>query len=261
MSQKNRSQKEKNDSDKAKIRELTKENLRLQREISTLKAELERGKPSSRRLLRKRDNIRSTFAYQARRQDTYSQESFLSYFFKAFKNASFFRIYSDIINTVRHFTFVTTTIQIVLFLLAIVKSGAIFLISTSAFIVALPFIFIISGIGAILTVLGSKKASAANRPMMKNKDVYVFFPAKKSAIRSDSFFAGFVRSTANESPDRVCVIVSHGFFFSRGIFERKRYYFTSRKEAENIIIVRKHYYFKLKNKIIIPEAKSINEIY
>ena len=100
-----------------------------------------------------------------------------------------------------------------------------------------------------------------NRPLVKGKDVYVFLPAKKSAIDPNSFFAGFVKETANAAPSRVCVIVTQGFFFSRGIGKSRKYYFTSRKEADNIIIVRRHYYYKFKNKILVPEARSVSEIY
>ena len=248
-------------SEKALLRELTLENQRLRREIASLKSEIERGTPSTKRLLQKRDTIASTFSHQARRQETYSQENAFSYFFKALRNASFFRVYKDILYTVRHLAFVTTTIQIILIILTIIKSSAIFLISTSAFIVALPFIFLFSAVGTALTVFGSRRATRINRPLVKNKDVYVFLPAKKSAIRPDSYFAGFVRETAAADPERVCVIVTQGFFFSRGISKKRRYYFTSRKEDENIIIVRRHYYYKFKNKIAIPEARSVNEIY
>ncbi|MBQ5747127.1 MAG: hypothetical protein IIV81_04210, partial [Clostridia bacterium] len=75
-------------SDKARIRELTKENIRLRREVESLKGELERGRPSTRRLLRKRDAVESTFSHQARRHDTYAQENAFSYFLRSLRNAS-----------------------------------------------------------------------------------------------------------------------------------------------------------------------------
>lgn len=253
--------KKRKQSDKARIRELTKENARLKRELVSLKGEIERGRPSARRLFSKRDAIRSALSHQARRQETYAQENFLFFLFKALKNTSFFRIYVDIVNTVRQLTFVTTTIQVIIFLLAIVESSAILVISTSAFIVAMPFMLIVSALGTALSIIGSRKATKVNRPLVKNKDVYVFLPAKKSAIREGSYFVGFVKEIAHADSDRVCIIVAQGFFFSRGIGKRRRYYFTSRKEEDNIIIVRRHYYYKLKNKILIPEANSISEIY
>jgi hypothetical protein len=45
------------------------------------------------------------------------------------------------------------------------------------------------------------------------------------------------------------------------LIKSRKYYFTSRKEADNIIIVRRHYYYKFKNKILVPEARSVSEIY
>lgn len=247
-------------SDKLKIRELKNENLRLKREIAQLKSEIERTKSSTRRLLKKTDSTNKLFLQQARRENTFSQDAYFSYFKNSFKNASVFRIYADIVNTVKHFTFFTTAIQIFLFLFSIIKSGAIILISTSAFIVSLPFILLVSGVGAILTFLGTKKANEQNRPLIKAKKVCVFFPAKRSAISPQSYFSGFVKTTAQDK-NTVCVIVAPGFFFSGSIFGRKKFFFTSRRDAENIITVRRRYYFKFKQRIVIPESSSICEIY
>ena len=247
-------------SDKERIKDLTRENQRLKREIGLLKGEIENGKPSALKLLRKQDAVTSTFLHQARRENTFSQDGYLSYLWKGMKNASVFRIYSNILNTVKHLTFITTTIQVIVFILAIVKSSAIFIISASAFIVSLPFIILVSGTGAFLTFLGRKRATKTNRPLLTGKDVYVFFPAKKSAMRPDSYFAGLVKSFSNRE-NTVCVIVTQGLFFSRGIGNKSRYFFTSKVDAPNIIVVRRHYYFELKQKIIIPLSHAINEIY
>ena len=112
----------------------------------------------------------------------------------------------------------------------------------------------------MLTLLGSRKATRINRPILADKNVCVFFPAKKSAIRRDTYFAGLVQSMG-EQPNTVCVIVTQGFFFSRGITDQKKFFFTSRVDADNIIIVRRHYYFKLKKSIILPHSKKLTEIY
>ena len=247
-------------SDKEKIKELSAENINLRREINELKNEIERSKPSTRRILRKKDNISKLLAVQTRKENTFSQEAYWAYFMRSLKNASLFRIYADIVNTVKHFTFVTTTIKIVLFLLSLVKSGAIILISTSAFIVSLPFILLISCTGAILTFLGERKANKTNLPIIKGKKVYVFFPAKRSAMNPESYFAGFVKSIA-KNDNTVCVIVTPGFFFSKGICSKNNYFFTSRLDTQNIITLRRRYYFKFKNRILLSEASSICEIY
>ena len=262
MSQKNKKYQRKHNtvSVEKQVRELTRENALLRREISTLKNELQQQSASTRRVVKRRDSVRSIFLHQARRENTFSQESFFPYFRHALKNASLFRGYSQIINTVKRLTFITTTIQVVLFILTVLKSGVIFLISTSAFIIAFPFTMLLSGIGAFLTFLGSKKATRINHPLLKNKNVCVFFPAKRSVLREDSYFSGFVRSMS-QKPNTVCVVVTQGFFFSKGISGKRKYFFTSRLDGENIIIIRKHYYFKLKNKIIKKYSDKLTEIY
>lgn len=262
MSKKNKNQRVKGAqiSQEERIRQLTKENIRLRNEIATLKNEIQQGSAATRRFTKKRDSVQSMFFHQARRENTFSQKTHFAYFRHALKNASLLRFYSKIVNTVRHFTFVNTAIKIVLFILTIVKSGAIFLISTSTFIVSFPFMFLLSGIGAMLTMLGSHKATKTNRPILTDKNVCVFFPAKKSAIRDGTYFSGFVKSMS-EQPDTVCIIVTQGFFFSRGISGNKKFFLASRVDSDNVIIVRRHYYFKLKQSIILPKSKKLTEIY
>lgn len=243
-----------------KLRELTDENKRLQREIAFLKNEIQREKRPARQLLKKRDKVEATFLRQSRNGNTFSQERYFSYVKNLVKNASVFWVYSSIIDAFRRFTFISVTIKIAAFILTLVQSGAAFILSTSAVIISLPFVFLFSGIGFMLSFLGSKKATKRARPLVKNKRVTVFFPASKSAFRSDSYFAGMVREAAKR-PDSLCIIVTPGLFFSRGIGDKKRYYFTTRKESENIIIVRKHFYYRFKNKILFKEASGITEIY
>lgn len=243
-----------------KIRELTDENMRLHREIDFLKNELQREKRSTRQLLHKRDKVESAFLRQAKNEGAFSQKKYFSYIRHSVKNASVFWIYAGIINAVRRFTFVSTTIRILIFLLSLIQSGAVFIISTSAFIIALPFVFLFSGIGFMLTFLGSRRAIQKARPMVKGKKVTVFFPANRRAFDNDSYFSGMVREVAAK-PDSLCVIVSPGLFFSRGIFEKRRYYFTTRTDGDNVVIVRRHFYYRFKNRVLLKDAAKITEIY
>jgi len=243
-----------------RIRELTDENMRLNREIAFLKNELQRQKRSTRQLLHRKNKVESAFLRQAKNESAFSQKEYFSYIRHSVKNASVFWIYAGIIDAVRRFTFVSTTIRILLFIFSFIQSGAVFIISTSAFLIALPFVFLFSGIGFMLTFMGSRKAIQKTRPLVKGKSVKVFFPAKRGAFNSESYFAGMVKDMAAQ-PNSLCVIVAPGLFFSRGISEKRRYYFTTRADGENIVIVRKHFYYRFKKRVLLNDAERITEIY
>ena len=247
-------------SSRDKIRELTNENMQLHREIAFLKNELQRQKRSTRQLLRRRNKVEAAFLRQAKDEGAFSQQKYFSYIRHSVKNASVFWIYAGIVDAVRQFTFISTTIRILLFIISFIQSGAIFIISTSAFLIALPFVFLFSGVGFMLTFLGARKATQKTRPLVKDKNVTVFFPVKRSAFNDESYFAGMVKDTAKQ-PNSLCVIVAPGLFFSRGINKKRRYYFTTRTDGENIVIVRKHFYYRFKNRVLIRDANRITEIY
>lgn len=249
------------DRDKAeKIRELTEENMRLHREIGFLKNELQNQKNSVVHRFKKRSKTESAFLRQARNENAFAQEQFFSYAKRLIKNASVFWVYSSIIDAVRRFTFISTTIRVFIFIFSLIQSSAVFILWTSAIIVSLPFVFLISGIGFMLTFLGGKRATKRARPLVANKKVTVFIPANKKAFSSDRYFAGMVSETAKK-PNALAVIVSPGLFFSKGIYGKRRYYFTTRRESENVIVVRKQFYYRFKNKVLLDEAQSITEVY
>ena len=97
-----------------RIRELTDENMRLHREIAFLKNELQREKRSTRQLLHRRNKVEAAFLRQAKDEGAFSQKEYFSYIRHSVKNASVFWIYAGIIDAVRRFTFVSTTIRILL---------------------------------------------------------------------------------------------------------------------------------------------------
>lgn len=255
-----RKTKNSNRENRDRIRELTDENMRLNREIAFLKNELQREKRSTRQLLKKKSKVDAAFLRQAKDSGAFSQEKYFSYLRHSVKTASVFRVYTGIVDAVRGFAFVSTTIRILIFLYSLLHSSAVLIISTSAFIIALPFVFLFSGLGFMMTFLGARKSVKKTRPIVKNKNVNVFFPASRAAFETESYFAGMVKDMSNQ-PNTLSVIVSPGLFFSRGIFGKKRYYFTTRIESENIIIVRKRFYYSFKNRVLIDEAKRITEIY
>lgn len=249
----------KKSSENKQLKELALENRRLRSENETLKRELAdaKGKIS---LRRKDDPIHSLFVHQANNESLFAKKRYTGYVLQLIRNTTVFSIYTKILYFVRRYTFISLTVQILVAILTVVQSSAIFVLATSASVIALPFILIISYVAFLVAHLSRRKNDAVNKKLIARKKIVVFFPPKGRALSEDSFFVGMVREFAVKS-DHTCLIVSPYFFRSWGLGNSKKAYFFSRAESENIILLRRQYYFTLKKKVINHHENDIIEIF
>lgn len=244
---------------KKQIRKLTVENRRLNREIDELKREIDELNGKSERR-HKRSKYQVAFDRRADYENMFSKKNFFSFMFANLKHTSLFNIYKRIIHVIRRYTFLTTTIKIVSVLFLFVETAALFLLSTSAFFVSVILTFITSHILALLTLFVRKKSNQENIEILKEKNVTIFFPPKDRAFNIGSFFAGFVQEESKRD-NTVVVIVSPYNFKSLGLNGSRRAYYVSRSDGENILLVRRYYYFTLRSKIIDKYSSQVTEIY
>ncbi len=241
------------------IKILMTENKRLTREVAALKRELEhsRGK-----LLRGKgdDPHRALLDHQAQNDILFSRKRYFGYIVQLIKSTSFFRLYQKILAFFRRYALLSTTLKILLAILTVVQSSAIFVIATSASVVAIPFILTVSYAVFFLAHFHRKKNDAANKKLLANKHIVVFFPPKKRALEKDSFFSGMVEEFSHR-PDHICIVVSPHFWRNRGLFGNRKPYRFSRAESESILLVRRPYYFVLKKKFFHESDQNMTEIY
>ena len=244
---------------KKRIRKLTVQNNRMQREIDSLKQEINelKGKGISNR---RADKYRAALQKCSGYKDMYSKKSYFGFIWTHLKHTSFFQTYSKIISYIRRYTFITTSLKIISLLFVFVEAAVFIVISTSAFIASLVFTLLVSHLLMIFTFFSRKKHTKKNTALLSGKNVIILFPPKQRAFESDSFFCGFARELAKSENTRV-VIVSPFLLNSLGTDGRKKAYYLDRAAGENILMVRRNYYFTLKKKIIDPLSASITEIY
>ena len=244
---------------KRQIRKLTVENRRLNREIDSLKNELDElhGKSGKRS---RQNKYQSALKQHSDIEEMFSKKNYPSFIFSHLKHTSIFQIYRRIINVIRRYTFITTSLKIVSILFVFVETAALFVLSTSAFIASLLLTIIASHVLTALTFFTRKKHNKRNYELMSQKNVTIFFPTKSRAFEAESFFSSFVYGEA-EKENHIVIIVSPYMFKSIGLNQSKKAYYISRMDGENIMLVRRNYYFTLKKNCIDAVASSVTEVY
>lgn len=244
--------------DRLQIRRLTVENRRLGREVETLKQELSELQGKSAKKLR-HNKYAQAFEHGTENEYLFSKRNYFLYVYAHLKRTSVFQVYRKIINFIKRYTFITTSIKVISVLFVFVETAALVVFSTSVFVISLIFTLIASHVLAFLTIFTRQKSNSQNKKLLKGKNVTVFFPPKERAFDYESYFSGFVTERA-EDVRSMAVIVSPYTVRSLGLNRSKGPYFCSRPDGERILLVRKSYYFILK-KIIDDVADTVTEIF
>lgn len=241
------------------IKELKAENRHLRHEVAALKGELE---SSQDRLLRRKTTAphQALLSHQAQNEILFSKKRYFTYIIQLFSSTSIFNIYKKILAFLRRYSFISTTLKIVVAVLTVLQTSAIFVIATSASFLSIPFILVISYGVFFLAHINRKRNDAVNKKLLAHKKIFVFFPPKKRALSPESYFSGMVEEISRES-DHICIVVSPHFWRNRGLFGNKKHYRFSRAESESILLVRRQYYFMLKKNILNESSNEITEIY
>jgi hypothetical protein len=194
------------------------------------------------------------------KKDLFERRTFASYLWGTFKNRTFFLYYLKFVDVLRKYAIVTTTLKVLLVIWTLLQSSALFVLFTGSVALSAPITILLSYIALIIAFFGREKLNKRTRRALKGKKVTVFFPSKGRPFDRTSYFREFVNSLAKD-PGAAVVIVSPYYFGSRGVSALKRYYLAARFERENVILIRKHYFFTFKKNVLSDMTDSLTYIF
>ncbi len=180
----------------------------------------------------------------------FSKGSYFSFLVGSARLGALWSYYRRLVYIVRKYTFFTTTIRILAFLFTLLQSGAVIVLFTGTVALALPTTLILSYIAILITLFSAKRLRQRARELIGNRSVTVFFPPKEKSFRSGSYLSYAVREA--EKAGQAVIIVSPYHLSAKGIFTSKRPYIAMREESARVMIVKKHFYFSLRKKVLDP---------
>ncbi len=235
---------------RAKIRHLRAQNALLSDSLRALK------RSDSLRARNRRLILESAVS----RAELFSKKSFASFLLGSFKLKTLFSFYQRLVYIVRKYTFITTTLKILTFLLGVLQSGALIVLFTGTMAIALPLTLIFSYTAIVLSFIFRRRLTSKARAMLKGKRVTVFFPPRSRAFSASSYFRGMVSDAARDE-ESLSVVVSPYALLPIGISDKKSFFLAVRTEKERIIIMRSHYFFTFKKKILSKHDKDITFVF
>ena len=231
----------------------------LEREIASLKRALQEAEGADRmnpflrlrrgHALRKTDEL-TRAEKQGReaaslRANRYRKSSYLRFLFESIMDSLPLQIISQLLHYLRK-------LRVVQLVMAIVLVSATVVLVTVLSAAALPFILAGTMSLAMLAWMRSRRMNSILLKALTGKHIRVLVPERRSGLsrtcESPSFFIRQAYAMAAEKG--VAVIVVSPYPVSRRGLGGRGTFFTARREAENLYLVRRHYYFILRKRVL-----------
>jgi len=231
----------------------------LEREVAELRRQLQAtsAELTDRPLRRLRQRVKGTdreallMEAAGRRAHHYRKGSFLRYLWESVMESAPVRILSNLIHYLRR----VRAVQLILTVLAAL--GAVVTVALVSAAV-LPFLLFWTATLAILAYARSRHMNRILRKELSDKTIRVMIPPRGGAFGEGSFF---IRNARAMAADGVAVLVVSPYPLSSRGLGGKGGFFTARREAEGLYLVRRHYFFMLRKRVLDALEQDITVVY
>ncbi len=176
------------------------------------------------------------------------EHSLFRYLWQEVRATPFSTKLTHFITYLRRFRLIAFLLHILSSIFVILQTGALIIVSTIVFLIILPLLTALM-LGILLSaLLEAQKTKRVLLPKCKNKTIYVLF----ATTENSSFFIGNAKELASHSNSLV-LVVSPFWISPKGLFQ-KHFYCTARKEADDLYMVRRYYFFHLKKKVLCKQS-------
>ena len=233
---------------------------RLERELSDLRREMQANSLAGHNqpLRRLKQQAKGTHKEERlldaanRRAHHYRKGSFLRYLFESVRESAPVQVITKLVQYLRRVRLVQTVFTVVLALGAVVTVAVV-----SAAV--LPFLFFGTALLTMLALMSSRRMNRILKRALTDRRIRIMIPPRSEALTEGSFFIRNACAMAAEK--NVTVIVVTPYLTSGRGLGGHGPFFTARKEAEDLYLVRRHYFFVLRRKVLDAVDGEITIIY
>jgi len=249
-------------SSEQQIHKLKEENSRLKREISDLRLEKAAYTISLSPFAKKKGSqAEQNLRKAAHSERLFQSKHYTTYLFSHLKASSLFEIFCRIVNFVRRYTFITTAIRIIFFVLILLQSGILFALSASVFAIYLPLTALTAYAPFAIAHIRRRTHNKRFKMVLHHRKVYILFPPKGFKQDGSSFMAGMAKDLA-KNENCIVFIVSPYQFSRKTPMGKASHYLSAVQIRPRVFMIRRYYYFTLRKKVFSNcSPDQIIEIY
>ena len=169
--------------------------------------------------------------------------SLFGYLYDLLTHTSLYAKWQSVLSVLRRARAVSFTLKVLTVLFSILETGALVILSTVLFLIILPIGSMLM-LGILLTAfLESKRTNEQLASELAGKQIYVLFLRDGDENR---FQAQNARELATHG---TVLLISPYWISAKGLYPHG-FYCTVRREAPNILLVRRYYFFSLRRRVL-----------
>ena len=127
------------------------------------------------------------------------------------------------------------------------------------YVIVLPIMLALPGLTAFSSVFFASRMNRRLRAELAGRHLYVFVVSDENSLKAGSFFCGNAHMLADQ-PDCAVLVVSPHNIGTDGL-GGKGFYLTARQECPHLYIVRRHYFFNLRRRVLRQTDAHMTVVY
>lgn len=241
------------------LRQERRANVKLRRRVAELHRELEESRlPVSRTPLIPRRKSRSRaqmrramLAETAVTAQRFRKRTYFSFLARIVADSSLFEFATRVIAYVRRLQ----VVHVVATVLTVILTTA---VVSAVYVAALPFLIVAAAAGLLIARLTSHSMNRKMRRLLAGRRVRVFIAPHQLSLDRDSLYLRNLHAMVEEGVS--VILVSPSAFSNKGLGGRGPY-FTARREAADLYIVRRNYFFMLRRRVLDEVCQDVTLVY
>ena len=198
---------------------------------------------------------------RARNEMLLRNPDYVTFLSSLLRRSQLYHLWNSYLVVFRRFRLVSILIRLYSYLLLLLQFGTAFFFIAVTLVLLLPIALVGAGLVTVSALLFYGRKNRYMERELSGKNIFVLFPMRDGEFRSGQFWRTNIDELAKSRNGQNAVIVVSPFFWSfRGIFDRSPY-FLVRAEKPNIYLIRKHYYFSLRKKVLYKNKHSLTLIF
>ncbi len=201
------------------------------------------------------------FSERARNEQLLRNPNYVSYLSSLLKRSQLYHLSNSYLAFFRKFKLVSILIRVYSYLLLLLQFGTAFFVIVVALVLLLPIALLSAGCVLLSALLFYDRKNRYMEQKLNGKNIFVLFPTRDGEFQTGHFWRKNIQELAKMKDGQNTVLVVSPFFWSfRGVFNRSPY-FLVREEKQNVYLIRKHYYFSLRKKVLLNNKHLLTLIY
>ncbi|MBO4979235.1 MAG: hypothetical protein J6D16_02385 [Clostridia bacterium] len=188
-----------------------------------------------------------------------ANRNYFLYLSSLLRKTQIYRFWRRYLDVFRKFRLISLLFRIYSYLLVLLQLGTAFFIIILGFLILLPLVLLGATTVAFSALVFYRRENQRMRLLLKGQRIVVFFPTLGGELDVGTLWRAHIEELSLKENTTVLIVSPH-FWLGKGL-TGKSFYFLLRKEAQNVYILRKHYYFSLRRAVLDKNRALLTLIY